>query len=97
MELTRIVGDKAITCKIALYVDSNVAGDLKDSQSTRCCCLALVGPNTVAPISWFCKKQTAVSHSSSEADVIARFAGLRIEGVPAVVLREQVLYVLDPI
>ena len=33
------------------------------------------------PISWVCKKQTAVSHSSMEAEVISLDAGFRMEGV----------------
>ena len=94
--LTSIIGNKAGECKIALYVDSNFAGDLKDSKSTSGCFMALVGSNTFAPISWFCKKQTAVSHSSSEAEVIALDAGMRMEGIPLVVLWEQILDVLYP-
>ena len=95
--LTNIVGNKAHECKIAVFVDSNFAGDLKDSKSTSGCFIALVGSSTFVPITWFCKKQTAVSHSSSEAEVIALDAGMRIEGVPSLVLWEQVLEVVSPI
>ena len=41
------------------------------------------GSQTFAPISWMCKKQTSVSHSSTEAKLISLEAGLRMEGVPA--------------
>ena len=34
-------------------------------------------------ISCMCKKQTSVSHSSSESDVISLDAGLRLDGIPA--------------
>ena len=39
------------------------------------------------------KKQDAVSHSSSEAEVIALDAALRLEGIPALLLCEIVLTV----
>ena len=38
-----------------------------------------------------CKKQTALSHSSAEAEVISLDAGLRMEGLPAVMLWDQVI------
>ena len=51
------VGDSADQCKLALYVDASFAGDLRDSKSTSGMFLALVGPNTFAPLTWFCKEQ----------------------------------------
>ena len=41
-----------------------------------------------------CKKQTAVSHSSAEAGVISLDAGLKMEGIPALTLWDQVQEVL---
>ena len=38
---------------------------------------------TFVPISWMCKKQTSVSHSSTEAAIISLDAGLRKDGIPA--------------
>ena len=35
------------------------------------------------PISWMCKKQTSVSHSSQESEIISLDAGLRLDGIPA--------------
>ena len=35
------------------------------------------------PMSWMCKKQTSVSHSSTEAEIIWLDAGLRMDGIPA--------------
>ena len=34
-------------------------------------------------MSWMCKKQTTVSHSSTGAAVISIDAGLRMDGIPA--------------
>ena len=35
------------------------------------------------PISWMCKKQTSVSHSSTESGIISLDAGFRLDGIPA--------------
>ena len=35
------------------------------------------------PVSWMCKKQTSVSHSSTESEIISLDAGLRMDGLPA--------------
>ena len=46
------------------------AGDLKDSTSTSGGTLCVFGSHTFVPISWMCKKQTSVSHSSTESEII---------------------------
>ena len=48
------------------------------------------------PITWLCKKQGAVSHSSSEAEIIALEAALRAEGIPALMLWDLVIDVFHP-
>ena len=57
--------------------------------------MAIVGPNTFVPITWICKKQGAVSHSSSEAEVISLDTGIRLEGIPAVSFWDQVVDVME--
>ena len=42
---------------------------------------AFFGSHTFVPISWMCKKQTSVSHSSTESEIISLDAGLRLDGV----------------
>ena len=49
-------------------------------QVERC---AFLGSHTFVPISWMCKKQTSVSHSSTESEIISLDAGLRLDGTPA--------------
>ena len=44
---------------------------------------AFFGSHTFVPISWMCKKQTAVSHSSTESEIISLDTGLRLDGLPA--------------
>ena len=38
-----------------------------------------------------CKKQTSVSHSSTEAEIISLDAGLRMDGIPALDLWDLVI------
>ena len=88
---TCFVGDKPEDCWIAMFVDASFAGDLGDSKSTSGMYLCLVGPSTFVPISWLCKKQGAVSHSSTESEVISLESSLRQEGLPALMLWEIVV------
>ena len=49
---------------------------------------------TFVPISWMCKKQTAVSHSTTESDIISLDTGLRLDGLPALELWNLTVSVL---
>jgi len=90
------VGDNPADCKLMLFCDASFAGDLAGSKSTSGVILVLMGPNTFCPIGWIVKKQGAVSHSSSEAEVIALDAGVRLEGIPALGLWDLVIEVFQP-
>ena len=46
------------------------------------------------PISWICKKQTSVSHSSTESEIISLDAGLRLDGILALDLWDLIVSVL---
>ena len=46
-------------------------GDFEDSKFTSSGTLCIFGNHTFVPISWMCKKQTAVSHSSTESEIIS--------------------------
>ena len=51
--------------------------------------------HTFVPISWMCKKQTSVSHSSTESEIISLDAGLRMDEIPALdlwILEIEVLH-----
>ena len=69
-------------------------GDLQDSKSTSGGTLCVFGSHTFVPISWMCKKQTAVSHSSTESEIISLDAGLRLEGIPALDIWDLIVAVL---
>ena len=45
-------------------------------------------------MSWMCKKQTSVSHSSTESEIISLDAGLRLDGLPALELWDLIVSVL---
>ena len=90
----RHVGDTAKQCRLGLFQDSDFAGDLQDSKSTSGGTLCIFGSHTFVPTSWMCKKQTSVSHSSTESEIISLDAGLRLDGIPALVLWDQIVLVL---
>ena len=52
-------------------------------KSTSGGLLCISGSHTFVPISWMCKKQTAVSHSSAESEIMSLDAGSRMEGLLA--------------
>ena len=58
------------------------------------CLVYLWKPNIWHPISWMCKKQTSVSHSSTVWEIISLDAGLRMDGSRALDLRDVVIEVL---
>ena len=71
------VGNTAQQCRLGFFQDSDFAGDLEDSKSTSGGILCFVGSHTFVPISWMCKKQTSVWHSSTEAEITSLDAGSR--------------------
>ena len=77
------VVNTAKQCRLGLFQDSDFAGDLEDSKSISGGTLCVLGSHTFVPISWMCKKQTSVSHSSTESEIISLDAGLRLDGIPA--------------
>ena len=76
-------GNTAKQCRLGLFQDSDFAGDLEDSKSTSGGTLCTFGSHTFVPISWMCKKQTSVSQSSTESEIISLDAGMRLDGIPA--------------
>ena len=56
--------------------------------------MCVFGSHTFVPISWMWKKQTAVSHSSTESEIISLDTELRLDGLPAVELWDLIVSVL---
>ena len=88
------VGNTVKQCRLGLFQDSDFAGDLEDSKSTSGGTLCVFGSHTFGPISWMCKKQTSVSHSSTESEIISLDAGLRFDGLLALELWDLIVSVL---
>ena len=80
-------------CRLGLFQDSDFAGDLEDSKSTSGGTLCVFGSHTFVPISWMCKKQTAVSHSLTKSEMISLDTGLRLDGLPALELWDLIVSV----
>ena len=87
------VGNTAKQCRLGLFQDSDFAGDLEDSKSTSGGTLCILGSQTFVTRSWMCKKQTAVSHSSTESEIISLDTGLRLDGLPALELGDLIVSV----
>ena len=96
MNINSIVmwSNTAKQCRLGLFQDSDFAGDLEDSKSTSGGTLCIFGSHTFVPISWMCKKQTSVSHSSTESEIISLDAGLGLDGLPALDLWGLIVLVL---
>ena len=88
------VGNAANQCRLGLLQDSDFAVDPEDSKSTSGGTLCVFGSHTFVPKSWMCKKQTSVSHSSIESEIISLDARLRLYGIPALDLWDLIVAVL---
>ena len=88
------VGNTAKQCRLGLFQDSDFAGDLEDSISTSGGTLCIFESCTYVPISWMCKKQASVSHSSTQSEIISLGAGLRLDGLPTLDLWDLIVAVL---
>ena len=91
------VGNTAKQCRMGVFQDSDFAGDLEDSKSTSGGTFFIFGSHTFVPISWMCKKQTAVSHSSTESEIISLDAGLRLDELPALELWDLIVSVFGSV
>ena len=92
--LESFVGDDAQHCHPVLFSDADFAGDMQNAKSTSGCYLAIVGPNTFAPVTASCKKQTCVSHSPTESEIVDAEQGIRTEGLQVLAFWELVTELL---
>ena len=88
------VGNTGKQCRLGLFQDSDFTGDLEDSKSTAGGTLCVFGSRTFVPISWMCKKQTAISNSSTGSEIIFLDTGLRLDVLPALELWDLIVSVL---
>ena len=79
--MSGFIGDSIMDCRLWLFSDSDFAGEYV-WKSTTGCAMFLVGPDTYYPLNAFSKKQTSITMSSTESEVVAANHGLRAEGLP---------------
>ena len=91
------VRNTAKQCRLGLFQDSDFAGDLEDSKSTSGGTSCVFGSRSFVPISPMCKKQTSVSHSSTESEIIFLDKKLRLDGLPALELWDLIVSVFGNI
>ena len=91
MQLTGHIGDPPEKLELKLFADADFAGCKATRRSTSGVYLCLSGENTHYPLAAISKKQTCVSHSTPEAELVAMDAALRTEGLPALDLWETIL------
>lgn len=77
--------------RLWLYTDAGFANDKTDSKSVSGVFTALTGPTTCFPLCAFSKKQTAVSQSTTESEMVAADFGLRTEALPLMTLYDAFL------
>ena len=91
------MGNTAKQCRLGLFQDS-FAGDLEDSKSTSGGTFSVFGKSCICSNKlWMCKKQTSVSHSSTESEIISLDGGLRLDGLPALKLWDLVVSVFGSV
>jgi hypothetical protein len=85
------VGDPPEDLEIGLFSDADFAGCKATQKSTSGVFLAVYGPHSFFPLSAQSKKQTAVSNSTVEAEIVAAAHALRMSGLPCLPLWEKLL------
>ena len=85
------IGDKMDDLRLSLYSDADFASCKETSRSTSGLFLSLEGPNSFFPLNAQSKKQTCVSHSTPESEIVAADAAVRIMGLPALDLWDVAL------
>ncbi len=85
------IGDEFKDLQLCHYTDAEFAGERSDLKSTSGVFWQLVGTHSFWPLCGQSKKQTVVSHSTVEAELVACNHGLRSEGLPALLLWEPIL------
>ena len=85
------VGDDVKDWELVLYADADFAGDRETSRSTSGVFLCIRGPITFFPLAATSKRQSCVSHSTPEAEIVAADLAIRTEGLPGATLWEALL------
>ena len=85
------MGDPIDKVGLHLYADADFAGDLATSRSTSGVFLCVRGEDSFMGLAGISKRQTCVSHSTPESEIVAADAALRLVGLPALQLWDRLL------
>ncbi len=85
------VGDDLSHVQPHLYADADFAGCTSSQKSTNGLHHVLRGPNTCFPIHGASKRQSCVSVSTPEAEMVAGFYAMKTVGIPAMMIWERIL------
>ena len=89
--MTSWVGDKLEDVVLNQYSDADLASDLRTHRSTSASHQIIWGPYTRAVQSMASQRQTCVSHSTLEAEIVAADLALRSHLLAALPLWETIL------
>jgi hypothetical protein len=84
-------GDPSEALELRVCADADFAGCVRTMRSTTGVILAVTGPNARMILNGVSKRQTAVSHSTPEAEIVTADYAMRAEGMPALTLLETIL------
>jgi hypothetical protein len=84
-------GDPDALLELRAYADADFAGCVRTTRSTTGVALAVERPNARVVANGVSKRQTAVSHSTPEAEIVAADYAMRAEGVPDLSLISTIL------
>ena len=85
------IGDDKADIHPVVFADADFAGCMATSRSTSGAFMTLRGPDTRFPLGANATKQKCVSHSTTESEIVAADAALRLEGLPSIALWECIL------
>ena len=80
--LVGFVGDDLRDTNLRLYADADFVGCKATMRSTSGVFACAHGASTMYPLAARCIKQTCVSHSTPEAEIVAGNAALNVIGLP---------------
>ena len=89
--MTGYINDPKDKLSLKLFADADFAGDREDAKSTSGSFLAVVGPNSFFPLQWSSRKQTSVSRSTTESEVVSLAAGMYNDALPMLSLWDTIL------
>ena len=91
LRMTGWIGDPLDKLSLHLFADADFAGCASTARSTSGVFLCLKGPDSFMGLTGMSKRQTCVSHSTPESEIVAADCALRLVGLPALQLWDALL------